>query len=248
MSDVELACTSWNIHRGKGQDGRVDPQRTVDVLLSEVLAPRTSILALQEADEQYDPQRGLLDISRIETETSLRHVQTARRHRWGDDSHGFFGVVLFMGPEILIEDIVVLDLPGFCHRGAIVVDARIAGLDFRVVTTHLSLGQPARIAQMRVIGQHLYRRSPRQTLLIGDLNEWRPWGGLAFSRRVVGLNLQGPARPSFPVGLPVLPLDRIMTSPPGSVRNMQVLYGPGIRIASDHRPVTAQVRLGPLPT
>ncbi len=245
MADLALTCTSWNIHRAKGQDKRRDPQRTVDVLLAEVLAQGTAILALQEADEQDDPQRGFLDIPRIERETNLRYVQAARRHRWGVHSHGFFGVVLFFGADVQIEDMVLLDLPGLCHRGAIVADASFAGVRFRVVATHLSLGQPARIAQMRVIGQHLHRRSPRQTLLIGDLNEWRPWGGLALSSGVVGLRLRGPARRSFPVGLPLLPLDRIMTSAPGDVRNMRVLDGPGIRIASDHRPVTAQVRLGP---
>jgi endonuclease/exonuclease/phosphatase family metal-dependent hydrolase len=242
--DPALACVSWNIHRGKGNDGRVDPVRTVDVLLTEVAHPGTDILVLQEADEECRPHRGLLDIPRVEAETGLRHAHADERLRWGTESHGFLGVILFMDPDIMVEDVALLDLPGHCHRGAVVIDANRDGRAFRVIGTHLSLGQPARIAQMRVIGQHLRRRSARQTLLIGDLNEWRPWGGLALSPRVLGHTLQGPARASFPVKRPFLPLDRILTTAPGRVDGMRALDGPGIRLASDHRPVAARVSLG----
>lgn len=239
-----LNCVSWNIHRAKGQDGRVDPARTADVLLSEVLAPETAIMVLQEADEECRPHRGILDLGRIEDQSGLRHVHRDPASRWGRDSHGFLGVIVFLAQDIEVEDITLLDLPGHCHRGAVVVDARRFGCAFRVIGTHLSLGQPLRIAQMRVIGQHLRRRSERQSLLIGDLNEWRPWGGLAMSPRVLGQSLHGVARASFPVARPMLPLDRIMTTAPGRVEAMRALDGPGIRIASDHRPVAARVTLG----
>ena len=242
-TDPTLTCVSWNIHRGKGNDGRVDPVRTADVLLSEVALPGTGILVLQEADEDVRPHRGFLDIPRIEAATGLSHAHAALHLRWGPESHGFLGIILFMAPDIQIEDAVLLDLPGHCHRGAVVIDAMHHGRPFRVIGTHLSLGQPARIAQMRVIGQHLRRRSDRQTVLIGDLNEWRPWGGLALSPRLLGQALLGPACPSFPVGRPFLPLDRILTTAPGRVEDMRALDGPGIRAASDHRPVAANVRL-----
>jgi endonuclease/exonuclease/phosphatase family metal-dependent hydrolase len=97
---------------------------------------------------------------------------------------------------------------------------------------------------MRALGQHLLRHAPRQTILCGDLNEWRPWGGLALSARVFGQTLTGPALPSFPVLRPLLPLDRIMTTAQGHVTGARVLDGPGIRAASDHRPLRARVSLG----
>ena len=244
MTLPELACVSWNVHRGKGQDGRFDPSRTVDVLLSEVALPGTEILVLQEADEDHRPHRGFLDLSRIEAGTGLVHAQSESGLRWGPESHGFLGVILFLAPHITVQDIVLLDLPGHCHRGAVVVDALREGRPFRLIGTHLSLGQVARIAQMRVIAQHLRRRPPRQTILIGDLNEWRPWGGLALSPRLLGQRLHGPARATFPVGRPFLPLDRIMTTAPGRVTGTDVLDGKGIRLASDHRPLAAKVMLG----
>ena len=239
-----LSCITWNVHRGLGNDGRHDPARTADVLAAEVLRPETDILVLQEADAQDRPHRGFLDIARIEAASGLRHAQGAGHLRWGPESDGFLGVVLFLSPHVTVQEANVLDLPGHCHRGAVVIDAEKDGRPFRLIGTHLSLGQPARIAQMRVIGQHLRRRAARQTVLIGDLNEWRPWGGLALSPRVVGQRLHGPVRASFPVARPFLPLDRIMTTAPGRVEDLVVLDGPGIRMTSDHRPVAARVRLG----
>ncbi len=239
----DIICVSWNVHRARGNDGQVDPERTVDTLLGEVLPEGAHALALQEADEEAPPHAGLLDLARLERETGLQPVQTEALHRWGPQSHGMLGVIVLMHRSLTVEDVVLLDLPGHHHRGAVVVDAAMQGQSFRLVATHLSLGLPARIAQMRTIGQHLHRRDPRPLVLCGDLNEWRPWGGTALSPRVVGLSLSGPARRSFPVRRPLLPLDRIMASDAAEITGFRVLDGPAIRATSDHRPVMARIRL-----
>jgi endonuclease/exonuclease/phosphatase family metal-dependent hydrolase len=245
MSDTAvLRCVSWNVHRGRGQDGRVDPARAVEVLARDIRPEAPHVLCLQEADGERPPHRGLFDADRIERETGLRLAHRDHVTRWSAESHGFLGVVLFLGPSVELDDMVLLDLPGHCHRGAVVADITFEGRPCRIVGTHLSLTQALRIAQMRTIGQHLFRRSPRQTVLIGDLNEWRPWGGLALSEGVVGLRLSGPSAATFPSGRPLLPLDRILTSAPGRVRATRVLDSPGIRAASDHRPLAAEVELG----
>jgi endonuclease/exonuclease/phosphatase family metal-dependent hydrolase len=154
-------CISWNVHRGRGRDGTVDTARTLDVLGREVCASPPDILCLQEADEERPPHRGLLDIARLERETGLRHVHASPAARWSDESHGFLGVILFLGAAVRLDDLVLLDLPGHCHRGAVVADVTHAGVPCRIVGTHLSLGQPLRVAQMRTIGQHLFRRERR---------------------------------------------------------------------------------------
>lgn len=243
--DALLSCISWNIHRCRGNDGVVDPRRTLTVLGSEVWTPDIDTLVLQEADEEVPPHQGLLDINQVEHMTGLRYLHGALSHRWGDVSHGFLGVIVFLHPSFRIEDIVLLDLPGHCHRGAVVVDAERDGQPFRLVATHLSLWQGLRLAQLRTVGQHLIRRSSRPALLVGDLNEWRPWGGLALSPRLLGVEFAGPARPTFPIGRPFLPLDRVLAARPARVHSTHVLDGPGIRLASDHRPLMARVALGP---
>lgn len=240
-TDTPLICVSWNIHRGRGTDGAIDPDRTVRVLRDEVRPPGLHALALQEADEESPPHRGFLDLAAVEAATGLRHVHGTRARRWGAESHGFLGSVLFLTPDADIDDVALVDLPGRCHRGAVVVDFTLGGHARRLVGAHLSLLQALRVAQMRTLGQHLFRRARRPTVLCGDLNEWRPWGGLALSPRICGLRLTGPARATFPVGRPFLPLDRVLVTPPGRVLSTEVLDGPGIRMTSDHRPLVARV-------
>lgn len=225
----------------------LDADRTADVLCREVIAQPSDILVLQEADEEQPPHGGILDLASVEARTGLLHAHRLGTHRWGDASHGFLGVVLFTAPGIEVEDVTLLDLPGHCHRGAVIADLRRDGQPLRLIGTHLSLSQVLRIVQMRTLGQHLLRRAPRPTILCGDLNEWRPWGGVAFSRAVLGESFAGPAPATFPVRRPVLPLDRVLAAGGARVLEAQVLDGAGIRVASDHRPLRARVTLGPDP-
>lgn len=238
-----LSCISWNIHRGRGEDGVIDPVRTVDVLLGEVATGAPDLLVLQEADGETPPHAGFLDIPRIEAGTGLGCVHTEATHRWGPASHGFLGVIVFTAPGLSVEEVTLLDLPGHCHRGAVILDLHRAGRPLRVIGTHLSLSQPLRLLQMRTLGQHLLRRAPRPTVLCGDLNEWRPWGGVALSRPVLGQRFSGPAPATFPVRRPFLPLDRFLAAGGARVASVRVLDGPGIRMASDHRPLAARIEL-----
>ena len=242
--DSRFSCISWNVHRCRGNDGTVDPARTARVLREEVCTPELDALVLQEADAERPPHPGLLDLARIEADTGLTHAHAEARSRWGSQSHGFLGTIVFLHPRCRVEDIALVDLPGHCHRGAVVVDFVRDGEKLRLVGTHLSLAAWLRVAQMRTLGQHLYRRDPRTTILCGDLNEWRPWGGLALSRRVTGPRFVGPAPATFPVRRPLLPLDRVLVTPPAQVMAADVLDGAGIRLASDHRPLRAEIALG----
>lgn len=238
-----FSCVSWNIHRARGNDGTVVAARTQAVLCDEVWTPGVEAVVLQEADEETPPHRGLLDMSAIEARTGLLHLHAAPSRRWGAESHGFLGVIFFLHPSFRVEDVALVDLPGHCHRGAVVVDATRNGHGLRLIGTHLSLSQGLRVAQMRTLGQHLFRRSSRPTILVGDLNEWRPWGGLALSRRVLGERFEGPALPTFPVRRPFIALDRVLATAPARVAGAYVLDGNGIRMASDHRPLKADIAI-----
>ncbi|HMO09626.1 MAG TPA: endonuclease/exonuclease/phosphatase family protein [Paracoccaceae bacterium] len=237
-------CATWNIHRARGADGRVDPARVNAAIARHLAAPPPAVLALTEADAERPPHAGLLDLPAIEAATGLVHAQGEPGLRWGAGSHGFLGTVLFLPPGWPLRDAALIDLPGHCPRGAVLVETEAQGAPLRIVATHLSLGQPLRIAQMRTIGQHLARRRPMPTLLIGDLNEWRPWGGLALSSRVTGLRFSGPALRSFPASLPTLPLDRILAAGGARVTAARALDAPDLRAASDHLPLRASVTIG----
>lgn len=241
--DAPFSCVTWNIHRGRGNDGVVDPARTARVLQDEVCAPGLDALVLTEADEEVPPHRGILDLAVVETGSGLCRIHATPESRWGADSHGFLGTIVFLHPGASVEEIALIDLPGHSHRGAVVVDFTRDGQSLRLVGMHLSLSQALRAAQMRTLGQHLFRRDARPTILCGDLNEWRPWGGLAFSRRVTGLALAGPSPATFPTRRPLLPLDRVLVTPPARVTSARVLDGAGIRQTSDHRPLHVEIAL-----
>ncbi|MCU0908535.1 MAG: endonuclease, partial [Rhodobacteraceae bacterium] len=138
-----LVCATWNIHRGRGRDGRIDPDRIARALVSEVCAPdpggaRPAILALQEADGERPPYAGFLPLDRIAQGTGLVHAQP-QPLRWGPGSHGFHGNMLFLAPHLTVTDGAVVDLPGHYPRGAVVLDLSTPAGPLRAITLHLSL-------------------------------------------------------------------------------------------------------------
>lgn len=241
---TDLDCMTWNVHRCRGRDGIVDPGRTADVLIDMLRERPADLVVLTEADEEQPPYGGLLDLDRIAEESGLRSAHLDASLRWGDRSHGFLGTLVLHNDRLSLRGGHLLDLPGHYPRGATILDFGVADSVFRLVATHLSLGQPLRVAQLRAIGQYLSRQNEVQTVLAGDLNEWRPWHGLAFSRRVAGRVFEGPAYRSFPASFPLLPLDRIKATAPAKVTEAGVMSSRRLRETSDHLPLRARIRFG----
>jgi endonuclease/exonuclease/phosphatase family metal-dependent hydrolase len=246
-SDAQLSygCATWNIHRARGADGGVNPERIQQVIATDIAAVKPDILALQEADGEDPPHEGLLDPEQIERSTGLRWVHQDPETRWGAQSTGFLGNILFLHPGFVIRNLALVDLPGHYPRGAVVVETWRDGQDLRIIATHLSLSQWLRAVQMRTLGQHVARRPAMRTLLLGDLNEWRPWGGLALSQRFFGSFLHGGGVASFPAKRALLPLDRILIDGAEGPTGLRALDSPQIREASDHRPFTARIAAVP---
>lgn len=238
MPRSALAFATWNLHRARGADGRVDPARSTAAILAAPDLAGADVLALTEAEAEAPPYARLLDLVAIEKATGLCAVGL----RWGPQSDGFLGTLLLLRPPLRPDWAAVVDLPGVYPRGAVVVE--LASPSLRIIATHLSLVQALRIAQMRTLAQALARRPAMPTVLVGDLNEWRPWGGLAFGAAVAGRTFTGPAHATFPARLPLLPLDRILCDRPGAVTEARVLAAAPFRAASDHLPLVARVDPG----
>lgn len=243
MTDQPLHCATWNIHRARGGDGRVDPDRVCRAIQTELVPLALDVLALQEADGECPPHDRILDTARVAQEAGLIYQHDEPHMRWQDQSSGFLGTILFLSPRLKPVHRMVVDLPGHCHRGAVLIEATCNGHPVRIVSAHLSLSQPLRVAQMRIIGQVLFRRPAMQTVLLGDFNEWRPWGGAMFWPQLVGQAFHGPAVRSFPCSYPILPLDRIMSNIPRTVNGVMSVKQPLVRQASDHLPVFGRVSL-----
>ena len=89
---THLTITTWNIHRGRGEDGKVDAVRTADVLCREVVARPSDILVLQEADEERPPHAGVLDMADLRPEAACSTPIVTRRAVGGKPATGFLAL------------------------------------------------------------------------------------------------------------------------------------------------------------
>lgn len=225
---------SYNVHKCVGVDGRFDPGRIGQVIRE--IAP--DVIALQEADKRFGARHGLLDLARLKDETGLIPVPVESANA---AAHGWHGnVVLFR--QGLVRDVHQVSLPGLEPRGALVVDIDLeSGAALRIVAAHLGLLRRSRSQQARMIIDLMRSQDERPTLLLGDLNEWRLGGRSALSALDAAFGAMPVPVPSFPAGLPLLALDRIIANRPEILSEIAVHDTPLARIASDHLPIKAFV-------
>jgi endonuclease/exonuclease/phosphatase family metal-dependent hydrolase len=233
--DADTTIASYNIHKGVGQDGRFDPSRNLAVI-RELDA---DVVALQEANQRFGERACLIDIDRLEHECGLMPVPldgSARDHGW----HG--NIVLFR--EGVVTDAHQLALPGAEPRGAVVVDVNLAGGPLRIIAAHLGLLRHSRARQIEALLAAATPDDGRPTLLMGDLNEWRLGKRSALHGLAPHFGPLHATVPSFPARFPLLALDRVLAKPHDLIASVELHDTPLARMASDHLPVKAGIRLG----
>lgn len=242
MPGTELTLASYNVHKGVGGDMRRDPGRILAVL-RELDA---DVVALQEVDMRFGERAGVLDLDRLEGETGLRPVPLDRR--LGVRAAGWHGNLLLVR-EAEVEGAEPVNLPGFEPRGAIVADLRIAGHPVRVIAAHLGLLRRSRLLQAQRLADEIGGQDDRPTVLMGDCNEWRrgaDCGLMPLRRGLKAVRRSADAAvPSFPARYPVLALDRIIACHRAELSAVVPHATPLARLASDHLPITARLRLNP---
>jgi endonuclease/exonuclease/phosphatase family metal-dependent hydrolase len=228
---------SYNIHKCVGIDRRFDPERTMAVI-ADVGA---DVIALQEADRRFGDRAGLLDLPTLEREAGLVPVPVTNGH----SGHGWHGNLVLVR-EGVVRALRQIRLPGLEPRGALVADLDLAMGPVRVVAAHLGLLRHSRLLQVDTILAHARESTDRPVILMGDMNEWRLQRRSALRRFETGFGPYGSV-PSFPAYFPVLALDRVMARPHDLVESLEAHETPLSRIASDHLPVKAVIRLGGAP-
>jgi endonuclease/exonuclease/phosphatase family metal-dependent hydrolase len=225
-----VRVATYNIHRGRGLDGRTRLERIAAVLAT----IDADIVALQEVASEEAHTSFLADLER---DTGYHVVAGLLRQRHGSD---FGNAVLSRFPVRSVEHLD-LAVDRYEPRGAldVCIDLGLRPL-LRVVATHLGLRPGERREQVRRILAKVERESPHPTLLMGDLNEWYLWG-----RPLRWLHSHFREMPSaprtFPAHRPVFALDRIWVSPAGSLRKLVRHATPLARSASDHLPLIAEI-------
>jgi endonuclease/exonuclease/phosphatase family metal-dependent hydrolase len=225
---------SYNVHKCVGTDGRYDPDR-IGAVIAEM---RPVVIALQEVDRRFGDRAGLLDLARVGRETGLVPVPVSNGH----NGHGWHCNVVLVR-EGMVQDLRQLTLPGLEPRGALVADVDLVSGRVRVMAAHLGLLRQSRLLQVEALLGHAAADDDRPVVLMGDFNEWRRQRRSALKPFGAGFGPLGRGVPSFPSYFPVLALDRIMARPQGILGKVEAHDSPLARLASDHLPVKARIRL-----
>ena len=230
---TSLRVASYNIRKCVGLDRRRDPDRVLQII-AELGA---DAVALQEADRRLGERPATLERGRIETITGLVPVDLAAN----DISLGWHGNAVLLHPEIRVERVLRLDLPGLEPRGAVIVEAARDGRLFRMVAVHLGLTRAFRRKQLNeIVKAAAPAGAEMPTVILGDMNEWRNDRGLeplepTFTVHAPGL--------SFHAARPVAALDRIALSRGLTLHDAGVHRSDAARLASDHLPVWADLKM-----
>jgi endonuclease/exonuclease/phosphatase family metal-dependent hydrolase len=224
-----MKIATYNIHSCVGTDGCFSPSRTARVL-QELDA---GIIALQEVENLSAENLGLLE--GLAAATGLEAITgptiaLETRH---------YGNAILTSLPILDVRRLDLSVPRHEPRAALDVLLQWRDAPLQVITTHLGLRPAERRAQVARMLSAIDIRC-EHVLLLGDINEWLMWGRpLRLIRRHFGAT---PHRRTFPARFPVFALDRIWMRPRSRVHRIEVHGSPLARRASDHLPLTAELR------
>jgi endonuclease/exonuclease/phosphatase family metal-dependent hydrolase len=227
---MNFTVASYNIHKCAGLDGRVDLDRTADVI-QEIDA---DLVGLQEV---FRPQ-ALSLAERLGVQVAMGPT----RERDGLP----YGNAILTRLAIRGSRIFDLSQPDREPRGGIRLDLEMPDGPLHLFNVHFGLQIRERAEQVRrLVREHILHdelTGPR--VVVGDLNEWFWFPGAVG--RTLRRELHGPRiRRTHPAPLPLFPLDRIYWDRDLAADGFHVHRSRLARVASDHLPVVARLRTVP---
>jgi endonuclease/exonuclease/phosphatase family metal-dependent hydrolase len=236
MTDVRIA--TYNVHRCRGMDRRIDPSRIVDVLRdinADVIALQEVIGAgLQGAGQAEEIGAGL-GMGWV-----MNCVRTLRHHQFGN-------VVLSRYPIVHHSQ---YDLswrtcePRNCQRA----DLEMNGELLHIYNVHLGTAVFERRYQAKRLASFVHdRRVTGPKVILGDFNEWMR--GLATKTLTslfesVDISKHLKRRRTYPGLFPVVHLDHIYYDGLVKVLRVEMPRTRKSLMASDHLPLVATLRIG----
>jgi endonuclease/exonuclease/phosphatase family metal-dependent hydrolase len=238
LSDsVPIRVLTYNIHHGRGTDGRVDLERIARV----IRASEADLVALQEVDRRTTRSDGVDQADRLATLTGLN----AAFGKAIDFGGGEYGVAVLSRFEIVASRTHAL--PSSADREqrvALDVRVRLASREeLTFVSTHFDHTRDAtdRVAQANSINELFATRKPGPVIVAGDLNatpltaEMKLLGGAWLL--AAG---ESPA-PTFPAEKPTRKIDYVLLrrADAWKVNRTRVMKEP---VASDHAPLLVELQ------
>jgi endonuclease/exonuclease/phosphatase family metal-dependent hydrolase len=237
MGAPTFTAVTYNIHSCVGLDNRYDATRVGRVIRE----TSPDVAGLQEVDRGYWMSRSHEQADRLAELTRMRVVEGPNLR----NETGSYGNALLTRWPVTRVARLDLSVRGRERRGALEVHLDVAGIAVQCFVTHLGLRPSERWLQVETMLGLLEERSADVQIVLGDFNEWLGTGRSV--RRLIRTLGPAPAPRSYPSWLPLFKLDRIWVRPRALLSSVAAVRTPDSRMASDHVPVRASVRLPALP-
>jgi endonuclease/exonuclease/phosphatase family metal-dependent hydrolase len=238
-SPVDLRVVTYNIHRCRGMDRRVRPDRIAEVL-ADVDA---DVIALQEVIGAGPHDAG--QAAELGAALGMGWVMAPARHLRG---HLFGNVVLSRLP---VKFHTQHDLswktcePRCCQR----VDLQVGERVIHIYNVHLGTAVLERRHQAHRLGAIVRdQRITGPKIVLGDFNEWlRGLATATLSSMLQGIDIYAhlKRRRTYPGVFPILHLDHIYYQGDVEVRGVELRRSRTALMASDHLPLIASLRIRP---
>lgn len=226
-----MRVLTYNIHGGRGTDGRRDYAR-IGQLLKDL---QIDVALLQE----FDARDGICTpdeaIFALKTDHFLDFVPAPTIQQ----EKGWYGNALLTRFPVKRLNIVDISAPGREPRNILEVFVQTEEGPLHIVNTHKGLGLSERGAQMRVLNDMLVQKSGIPLIVGGDINEWHTYSGAL--RKLNRLLHPLPTGLTFPTLCPLFRLDRLWCRPRELIVRCRVLRTAETRVYSDHYPLLAEI-------
>jgi endonuclease/exonuclease/phosphatase family metal-dependent hydrolase len=232
---TDLVVLSYNIHRGVGIDRKFDVDRIADVIAE----TSADVVGLQEVVREVDSSHGD-QAAHLAGRLGMTLVMGVARRHGRDGTYG--NAVLTRWP---VANSSTCDLtfkarePRTCLR----VDLDVGGIVVHVFVSHFGIAMRERRDQVRRLATFIRQSAglagPR--VLLGDFNEWHPGPVTRGLRREFSSPMR--RRRTHPAMFPLFALDRIYWDAELEGEEFSVHRSRLARVASDHLPVVARLRV-----
>ena len=236
---MEISVLTYNIHKAIGNDRSYQPQRIIEILKES----EADILCLQEVDFQV-PRSHNDDLARklaesLEMEYDLGLNVQLKKGAYGNATLSRFPIVHTENLNITWG----IKKPRGCLMSRIDTPAgEIAVLNF-----HLGLAGFERMSQIRMILESSFLEMVRNlpVIMLGDTNDRVGKLNPILSAGGFTDTYKGNRMHSFPsyTPSPLIRIDKVFLNRRGQLLEHRVLLNKRTRVASDHLPVLAKLKI-----
>jgi len=239
---VKIRIATYNVHKCRGMDRRVDPSRISDVLS----CCNADVIALQEviADARGEPEQNQAQFIADRLGRYQVCFGEARQHLGAP-----YGNAILSRASVVNSQSYDLTRNGRERRGCLRVDVECGSQLLHIFNVHLGTSfferrhQGRKLISTDVLGS---KELEWPTIVVGDFNEWTR--GLAtrlMSRRYgsVEARLHLRRKRTYPGVLPLFHLDHFYFDQRLELVKAELVKTKLALVASDHLPIVAEFRI-----